>query len=152
MFLSEELGDASEKTRILQCLGNTGQPELIDRTLQWVLDNKDVRSQDQVYVLGSCAANRKGTQATWEWLQANWDTMYKRWGGGFLVQRLAKLAQNFTTKEKAVEVSKFFESKKATSQAAVRAMDQCVETIETNASWAERAIPEVSKFLSELQS
>merc|ERR1711915_49609 len=95
----------------------------------------DVRNQDKVFVMRAAAANKKGGQMTWEFLCENWDAFMKLFDGGFLVGYLAKMpGLSFTTSEKAEEVETFFKGKKEGAPAAARAMDQCVETINVNAS------------------
>ncbi|NXQ46384.1 PSA aminopeptidase, partial [Catharus fuscescens] len=80
-----------EKNRIERVLGAISQPELIQKVLTFAL-SEEVRPQDTVSVIGGVAGGSKqGRKAAWKFLRDNWEELYNRYQGGFLISRLIKV-------------------------------------------------------------
>jgi puromycin-sensitive aminopeptidase len=125
-----------EKVRCMRALGFASDPALLKKTLEFAVSD-EVRSQDTVFVIASVSANPKGRDMAWEFVKENWDSLYERYSGGFLLSRLVQTtAGAFATLEKAAEVEAYFATKKAA--AAERAIKQAVEGIRSNAAWLQR--------------
>lgn len=53
---------------------------------------EDVRPQDTVSVIGGVAGSSKqGRKAAWKFVKDNWEELYNRYQGGFLISRLIKV-------------------------------------------------------------
>lgn len=63
--------------------------------LEWVLPlslQEEVRPQDTVSVIGGVAGGSKqGRKAAWKFVKDNWEELYNRYQGGFLISRLIKV-------------------------------------------------------------
>ena len=70
--------------------------------------SSEVRSQDCVYVISSVASSKAGRELAWNYFKENWTLFNERLGGTFLLIRLVKMAENFASEEKAVEIETFF--------------------------------------------
>ncbi|NXC92446.1 PSA aminopeptidase, partial [Cercotrichas coryphoeus] len=94
-----------EKNRIERVLGTIGQPELIQKVLTFAL-SEEVRPQDTVSVIGGVAGGSKqGRKAAWKFVRDNWEELYNRYQGGFLISRLIKLTvDGFANDKMAAEV------------------------------------------------
>ncbi|KAF2975675.1 hypothetical protein EK904_005134 [Melospiza melodia maxima] len=94
-----------EKNRIERVLGAISQPELIQKVLTFAL-SEEVRPQDTVSVIGGVAGGSKqGRKAAWKFVRDNWEELYNRYQGGFLISRLIKLTvDGFANDKMAAEV------------------------------------------------
>nr|XP_060636893.1 puromycin-sensitive aminopeptidase isoform X2 [Anolis sagrei ordinatus] len=135
-----------EKNRIERVLGAISQPELIQKVLTFAL-SEEVRPQDTVSVIGGVAGGSKqGRKAAWKFVRDNWEELYNRYQGGFLISRLIKLSvDGFAIDKMAAEVKAFFESHPAPS--AERTIQQCCENILLNAAWLKRDAENVHQYL-----
>lgn len=53
---------------------------------------EEVRPQDTVSVIGGVAGSSKqGRKAAWKFVRDNWEELYNRYQGGFLISRLIKV-------------------------------------------------------------
>ncbi|RMB94745.1 hypothetical protein DUI87_28723 [Hirundo rustica rustica] len=137
-----------EKNRIERVLGAISQPELIQKVLTFAL-SEEVRPQDTVSVIGGVAGGSKqGRKAAWKFVRDNWEELYNRYQGGFLISRLIKLTvDGFANDKMAAEVKAFFESHPAPS--AERTVQQCCENILLNAAWLRRDADSMQHFLQQ---
>uniref|UniRef100_A0A7N4NG19 Aminopeptidase n=1 Tax=Sarcophilus harrisii TaxID=9305 RepID=A0A7N4NG19_SARHA len=146
--LHKEADMQEEKNRIERVLGATSPPELIQKVLTFAL-SEEVRPQDTVSVIGGVAGGSKqGRKAAWKFIKDNWEELYNRYQGGFLISRLIKLSvEGFAIDKMAGEVKAFFESHPAPS--AERTIQQCCENILLNAAWLKRDAESIHQYLLE---
>ena len=52
---------------------------------------KDVRSQDTVFVISGVTGSVEGRELTWQFVQDRWTDLHDRYKGGFLLARLIKV-------------------------------------------------------------
>ncbi|PWA30734.1 hypothetical protein CCH79_00009263 [Gambusia affinis] len=135
-----------EKNRIERVLGAISAPDLIQKVLSFAL-SEEVRPQDTVSVIGGVAGSSKqGRKAAWKFVRDNWEELYNRYQGGFLISRLIKLTvDGFAIDKMATEVKSFFESHPA--PAAERTVQQCCENILLNAAWLKRDADDIHQYL-----
>uniref|UniRef100_A0A3P9QDP2 Aminopeptidase n=1 Tax=Poecilia reticulata TaxID=8081 RepID=A0A3P9QDP2_POERE len=135
-----------EKNRIERVLGAISAPDLIQKVLTFAL-SEEVRPQDTVSVIGGVAGSSKqGRKAAWKFVRDNWEELYNRYQGGFLISRLIKLTvDGFAIDKMATEVKSFFESHPA--PAAERTVQQCCENILLNATWLKRDADDIHQYL-----
>lgn len=136
-----------EKERCMRALGASSDPKLLQKTLEFAMGS-EVRSQDTVFVIAGVAANPKGRELAWKFVQEKWTELFTRYDGGFLLSRLVQTTSaDFTTEEKAKEVEAFFAVNKA--PAAERAVKQSVEKIRSNARWLANDGEAMGKWFAE---
>ncbi|XP_028674237.1 puromycin-sensitive aminopeptidase [Erpetoichthys calabaricus] len=135
-----------ERNRIERVLGAIAAPELIQKVLNFAL-SEEVRPQDTVSVIGGVAGSSKqGRKAAWKFIRDNWEELYNRYQGGFLISRLIKLCvDGFAADKMAAEVKAFFDSHPA--PAAERTVQQCCENILLNAAWLKRDSEAIHEYL-----
>ena len=61
----------------------------------FVLLQKDVRSQDTVFVISGVTGSVEGRELTWKFVQDRWTDLHDRYKGGFLLARLIKVGLRF---------------------------------------------------------
>ena len=124
-----------EKIRLLLALARFTQAELLQETLRRTLTD-DVRSQDTISVVTAVAANLRGRQLAWQFVQDNWAEFDRRYGsGGFGLMRLVSVCSNFVDAAKIEEVESFFRDHPA--PAAERTIRQALERVRLNSRWLE---------------
>jgi len=137
-----------EKVRLLTALTRPRKKDLLQKTLDRSLTS-EVRSQDAVSVLVGVALNFPGLgrDLAWQFIEDHWDELYRRYSpSGFLIRRLAQVAEVFTTLERAQEVEGFFKRRSAPEVA--RAVAQSLEKIRVNAKWLERNGPDLRRWFA----
>ncbi|EDO44762.1 predicted protein [Nematostella vectensis] len=125
-----------ERVRLMRCMGNVTQPELISKVLDFAISDA-VRSQDTVFVIAGVTGSVVGRDLAWKFVRDNWETLHERYEGGFLLSRLVKTTtENFASEEKVKEVEEFFS--KHSVPAAERTIQQSLENIRLNIAWLSR--------------
>ncbi len=67
-----------EETRYLFALANFRNPELIDRTLELVI-NGQVRTQNAPYLMRGILLNKRAREKAWSFVKAHWDEMLRQY-------------------------------------------------------------------------
>ncbi|XP_032890816.1 puromycin-sensitive aminopeptidase isoform X2 [Amblyraja radiata] len=135
-----------EKVRIERLLGTILHPDLVQKVLTFAM-SEEVRPQDTVFVLGGVSSGSlMGRKAAWKFLKDNWEELYNRYQGGFLISRLIKLTvDGFTGDKMAADVKSFFETHPA--PAAERTIQQSCENILLNGAWLKRDAEAIQQYL-----
>lgn len=164
----------SEKTLMLQALGATSDPWLLQRYLLRSLDREKVRPQDVETVIGSVATNPEGQFLAWRHLKAYWHDIQALFGNGTLTMGglISVVTSDFFTEHDyrevninitditrpyfrpdikiififvSVKVSEFF--KKVDVGSGKRALDQSLETIRFNIHWVKNNVDVLDDWL-----
>lgn len=93
----------------------------------------------------SVAITKKGRELAWRYFKDNWDMFYDRYQGGFLLNRLVKITENFASEEKATEVQNFFNERN--SSGIERAIQQSIESVKRNSAWLKRDSEAIKAYL-----
>ncbi|KAM8947367.1 puromycin-sensitive aminopeptidase [Pelodytes ibericus] len=135
-----------EKNRIERVLGAISPQDLIQKVLSFSLSD-DVRPQDTVSVIGGVAGGSKiGRKSAWIFVKDNWEELYNRYQGGFLISRLIKVSvEGFASEKMATEIQAFFDAHPAPS--AERTVQQCCENILLNSAWLKRDADAIHEYL-----
>ncbi|XP_047138133.2 puromycin-sensitive aminopeptidase isoform X1 [Hydra vulgaris] len=137
-----------EKNRILNCLGSTEDPDLINEILNFCLSD-DVRPQDTVSGIASCTGSLIGRKLTWEFTKKNWSEFTRRYDGGFILSRLVSCTtKNFATDEEFKDIKHFFDEHQVAS--AERVIKQSLENIQINCKWLDREKDNIVNWLLSL--
>lgn len=145
-----KLYDASthmeEKNRLVRALGYSSNEDTIKKALDFAISDK-VRSSVTVIALVGCTSTLVGRRMTWDFIKSNWDELYKRYEGGFLLSRLIKIStENFVTKADEKDVKDFFSIREV--PAAERVIKQSIESIQLNKQWLARDGASIIAWLS----
>ncbi|XP_068751951.1 puromycin-sensitive aminopeptidase-like [Montipora capricornis] len=147
MKLFREADLHEEKVRLMRTMGAVSQPELIKKVLDFSMSD-EVRSQDTVFVIAGVTCSVEGREMAWKFVKDNWEELYNRYEGGFLLSRLIKSTTDmFASEEAAKEVEEFFAKQSIPS--AERTIQQSLETIRLNCKWLARESNKISAWLDE---
>lgn len=136
----------SERLDALTSLGAGQDPELIQRTLEYILSNH-VKSQDLYYPLLALRRHAPGITASWAWLKENWEVLEKKLPSstGVLGRLMQQVVCNFTKEEQRREVEEVFSTKNT------RGIDmdlaQALDEIRSKEGWLSRDRGDVESYL-----
>ncbi|XP_065566563.1 glutamyl aminopeptidase-like isoform X2 [Artemia franciscana] len=129
---------SSEKRLLLKALGSAMDPWLIQRYLEFTLDQNKIRSQDIRTVVDSVAQNSPGNLLTWRFVKLNWNKLLNVEGGIHSIGPIVNAATSrMATNLELSEVEAFFS--KADVGHGHRLLDQSLETIRNNIFWLEKS-------------
>lgn len=135
-----------EKRRAIVAMCCTQDEKLIQETLEYSLNEKNVKPQDFSAPIDALNANKKAKDICWKFIKENWKTIASRYeGSGFVLQNVVNSAcSRWSTFEMAKEIEEFFE--KNPTPSAKRNILQCIERTKNNAIFYEREIKYFEKF------
>ncbi|SSD60283.1 probable Alanine/arginine aminopeptidase [Saccharomycodes ludwigii] len=130
----------------LRSLGRFETPELIQRTLGYLLDGT-ILKQDIYYPMGGLRATPQGIESLWNWLQKNWDEINKQLPPGLsMLGSIVNLGTSgFTSLEKIGEIKEFFSQR--STKGFDQSLAQSLDSIKSKALWVSRDRKIVSDFL-----
>uniref|UniRef100_A0A8C1Q937 Aminopeptidase n=1 Tax=Cyprinus carpio TaxID=7962 RepID=A0A8C1Q937_CYPCA len=73
---------ASEKDKLRAAMACATEPWLLNRYLKYTLDSNKIRKQDATSTIISIASNVVGQPLAWDFVRANWEYIFKQYGGG----------------------------------------------------------------------
>ncbi|MCA9346552.1 M1 family metallopeptidase [Candidatus Saccharibacteria bacterium] len=137
-----------EKLSLTSALTSFKQPEIIKEVLK-LMKTDLIRLQDIGYWIAYSFMNRYSREATWKWLQANWDWLKMRNGTDLSFYRTpVYAARNFASTSHLEEYKEFFS--KHMEPGLKRSYNQGLEIIETNNAWRERDSESALKWFKSL--
>ncbi|XP_051981306.1 LOW QUALITY PROTEIN: endoplasmic reticulum aminopeptidase 1b [Xyrauchen texanus] len=151
-FLFEKYKESmyvSVKSRIKMAL--TTSP--LDHKLKWMMEQSLVgevmKTQDLPYVVTSVSKNPKAYKHAWDFLQANWDSLIKKFdlGSHSISHMVVGVTNQYSTREMLAEVRSFFNSLRSDTGAELRCIQQAMENIEENIRWMDKNLPLLKAWL-----
>jgi aminopeptidase 2 len=139
--------NSEERNTIAAALTGFRQPELVQKALS-IITTDAVRLQDVMYWVAYSFMNRFARDATWQWLQGNWDWLAENFKGDLGFYRVPVYAARAFSNEKFLkEYKTFFEPKR--SPAFDRSIDQGEEIIGWHSAWRQRDFEEIMRYFRE---
>ncbi|XP_057336106.1 endoplasmic reticulum aminopeptidase 2-like isoform X2 [Microplitis mediator] len=137
----------SEKRLMLQALGASTDPWLLQRYLLKTLDRENIKSQDVEAVISAVARNPEGQSLAWRHLKAYWPQFHALFGNGSLTMGtlISTVTSQFFTEYDYQEVSQFFSDVDVGS--GQRALEQSLETIRFNIRWVKENADTIDQWL-----
>ncbi|KAK7164435.1 hypothetical protein R3I94_002978 [Phoxinus phoxinus] len=151
-FLFEKYKESmyvSIKSRIKMAL--TTSP--LDHKLKWMMEQslmgEVMKTQDLPYVVTSVSKNPKAYKHAWDFLQANWDSLIKKFdlGSHSISHMVVGVTNQYSSREMLAEVRSFFSSLRAETGAELRCIQQALENIEENIRWMDKNLPLLKAWL-----
>ncbi|ODQ79732.1 hypothetical protein BABINDRAFT_49119 [Babjeviella inositovora NRRL Y-12698] len=137
-----------EKITALRTLGRFEQPELIQKTLNILLDSSIVKAQDVYIPMQGLRSHSAGIEALWTWMQANWDEIYKLLPPG--LSMLGSVVQictsGFSSEEKKEEIRAYFATK--STKGFDQGLTQSLDSIQSKANWIKRDSASIKEWLT----
>ncbi|CAF3332001.1 unnamed protein product [Rotaria socialis] len=138
-----------EKVRILRSMGQSSNPTIIEKTLQFIFESEDVRMQDTASGLVGCTSSSMGRDLVWKFLQNNWVKLVDRFGdkSSFLIAFVEYCLTDYADGKIASEIKSFFDS--ANTPIVTRAVKQVIETIHMRAKVLQRDSKAIQEYLTQ---
>ncbi|XP_072888855.1 aminopeptidase N-like isoform X2 [Hemitrygon akajei] len=146
-FKNATIATESEKLRV--ALACTKQPWLLNRYLQYSLDPNKIRKQDATSTLSAIARNVVGQSLTWDFIRANWKTIFQQYGGGsFSFSRLiSSVTERFSTEFELKQLEQFKKDNEHIGfGSGTRAIEQALEKTKANIEWVKANKDSVSQW------
>ena len=147
VYLTSDLTE--EKVRVLKCLGQSPNEQLIDETINRTLDGS-VLTQDISYMLMGLSQNPKANEKLWRFFFKNYAAIRQKFQAGLLFGRIIKLFTESSLNPQHVSEIKDELDKVATS-AILRTVNQVKETISLNSAWSIRSAPSIVNWLNKIE-
>ncbi|PAA88784.1 hypothetical protein BOX15_Mlig000299g3 [Macrostomum lignano] len=144
---SKTVAHPGTQNDIIRSLACTSEPWILNRYLDYALDESKIRRQDVSTVFSSVAANPNGLQIVWDFLQRNWNQIQEVVPGAFTISYFINNLADFNNAQKLAEMERFKEENSL--GAATRAMDLALESVRINIKWMESNLPSLRAWLSE---
>jgi len=93
--------------KALTGVGMVKTPELISKTLDFILTSDTVRSQDFFYPWFAICSTTQGKEAAWKFLREKWDAINEKVADSLLIHTI-KGCTGFNTLDKVTEIENFF--------------------------------------------
>jgi aminopeptidase N len=123
-----------EETRYLFALANFRNPELIDRTLELVI-NGQVRTQNAPYLVRGILLNKRAREKAWSFVKAHWDEMLRQYPDNS-IPRMCEGIVGLVTADLEADAREFF-SKHPVKQGA-KQIEQHLERLRVAVACKER--------------
>ncbi|XP_069322719.1 aminopeptidase N isoform X2 [Eulemur rufifrons] len=111
---------------------------ILNRYLSYTLNSSLIRKQDATSTIISIVNNVIGQPLVWEFIQANWKTLFEDYGGGsFSFSNLIKgVTRRFSTEFELKQLEQFKEDNQETGfGSGTRALEQALEKTKANIKW-----------------
>lgn len=150
MFLNATV--VSEADKLRGALACSLEPWILQRYLQYSLDPTKIRRQDATSTINSIARNVVGQGLVWDFVRANWETLFRQYGGGsFSFSSLIQaVTQRFASEFELKQLEQFqADNAHVGFGSATRALQQALEKTKANIKWvAENKVPVLQWFES----
>ena len=144
-----EESNAQEKRKLLYGLAAIKEPWVLQRFINLANNETLIRSQDYFTALAYISRNPTGNTLVWNYIQANWTSLVKRFGlHSRYLGRLPKIVtEGFTTEYQLNQVRTFF-SANPEAGAGARARKQAVESIQNNINWLDNHYDSIANWIA----
>lgn len=128
----------SEADKLRTALSCSPHPWILNRYLQYTLDPTKIRKQDATSTINSIASNVVGQPLAWDFIRANWRTLFSQYGGGsFSFSRLIlSVTQRFSSEFELQQLEQFKKDNQDIGfGSGTRALEQALERTRANINW-----------------
>lgn len=139
----------SVKSRMKTAMAVSPLQDKLIWMLEQSLDGTVMKTQDLPDVLVSISRNPRGYKLGWDFLQANWHILIKKFdlGSNSVSYIVNGVTNQYSTKEMLNEIRSFFSSLTEESGSEMRCIQQTYETIEDNIRWMDTHLPLLQNWL-----
>jgi len=140
---------AGEQIKLLRSLGCTDEMWLLQRLLDYAIDDTKVRKQDSYIAVGAVAGNTLGKFLAWDWLRGNWEQLYSEFGVGLnMLGNFVSAGTSSSFTEFDLQQIEMFMNSQDDLGVASRAFAQSKEGAQNNVKYLQRNLQELTNWLS----
>ncbi|NWR52832.1 AMPN Aminopeptidase, partial [Regulus satrapa] len=148
----QEASVVSEADKLRTALSCSPHPWILNRYLEYTLDPTKIRKQDATSTINSIASNVVGQPLAWDFIRANWRTLFSQYGGGsFSFSRLIlSVTQRFSSEFELQQLEQFKEDNQDVGfGSGTRALEQALERTRSNINWVKENRAGVLRWFEE---
>ncbi|KAB5571695.1 hypothetical protein PHYPO_G00228010 [Pangasianodon hypophthalmus] len=148
MFQSATIATEADKLRAAMACSTT--PWILNRYLKYTLDPTKIRKQDATSTIIYVANNVVGQPLAWDFIRANWEYIYREYGGGsFSFANLINgVTKRFSTEFDLKQLEQFRNDNEHIGfGSGSMAIDQSIERTKANIKWLTQNKDEVEAWL-----
>ncbi|KAI0018365.1 peptidase family M1-domain-containing protein [Xylariomycetidae sp. FL0641] len=140
--------NGDERNTALRTIGRAKDPELIQRTLDFILSD-EVKSQDLYLPASGLRSHAEGIEALFSWMTKRWPDIIKRLSGNppILGSMVTICTSSFAKPEQLERVEKFFEG--IDTKLFDQSLAQSKDAIRSKISWVKRDHDDVALWVKE---
>lgn len=141
----------NEADKLRAALACSKQVWILNRYLSYTLNPDLIRKQDATSTISSIASNVLGQNLAWDFVQSNWEKLFKDYGGGsFSFSNLIQaVTRRFSTEHELQQLEQFKNNNMATGfGSATRALEQALEKTKANIKWVKQNQEEVLRWFT----
>lgn len=140
----------SEKEDLLEALGCSREPWLLNRYLSWITSNTSgIRKQDGARVFVAVANNVVGHPLALNFLRDNWDVIQSYYGVAFssISRMVSASATYMNTPLQLSQLEKLRDDNADQLGTTTQSFQQAIEVVQANVQWMANSYDEVSEWL-----
>ena len=140
--------NTEEKLTALGALGAFEEPDLIERTITYLLDGT-VLKQDVFVPMGTLKTHKGGILALWNWMERDFEKIIETINPGSPVIKhvISACVSGFTSYEAVDKIETFFSDKPSASFD--KSIAQSLDAVRTKAAWVMRDRSQVENYLKD---
>ncbi|XP_069481326.1 aminopeptidase Ey-like [Ambystoma mexicanum] len=143
---------AGEADRLRAAMACSKEPWILNRYLEYTLDPKRIRKQDAIATMSSIASNAVGQSLVWDFVRANWGTIFSEFGGtSFSFSGLIEAAtRRFSSEFELMQLAQFKKDNEDIGfGSASRSLEQALEKTKANIKWVQENREPVKKWFED---
>ncbi|KAL8197337.1 UNVERIFIED_CONTAM: hypothetical protein K2H54_020589 [Gekko kuhli] len=128
----------SEADKLRAALACSKEPWILQRYLTYTLDPSKIRRQDATSTINSIARNVHGQSLVWDFVRANWKTLFNQYGGGSFsfAGLIQTVTQRFASEFELQQLEQFQRDNADVGfGSGTRALEQALEKTKANMNW-----------------
>ncbi|XP_048337983.1 aminopeptidase N isoform X2 [Sphaerodactylus townsendi] len=128
----------SEADKLRSALACSQEPWILQRYLKYTLDPSKIRRQDATSTINSIARNVHGQSLVWDFVRANWKTLFSQYGGGSFsfASLIQAVTQRFSSEFELQQLEQFQKDNADVGfGSGTRAVEQALEKTKANIKW-----------------
>uniref|UniRef100_A0A803SKM2 Aminopeptidase n=1 Tax=Anolis carolinensis TaxID=28377 RepID=A0A803SKM2_ANOCA len=141
----------SEADKLRSALACSQETWILQRYLQYTLSDQ-IRRQDATSTITSIASNVVGQTLVWDFVRANWKTLFEQYGGGsFSFSSLIQgVTQRFASEFELQQLEQFkADNAEVGFGSGTRALEQALEKTKANIAWVAENREPIRKWFEE---
>ncbi|XP_076010299.1 endoplasmic reticulum aminopeptidase 1b [Genypterus blacodes] len=138
----------SVKSRLKSAMSISPLQDKLTWMMEQSLSGEVMKTQDLPGVVFSISRNPHGYKLAWDFVQANWHTLIKKFDlGSHTIAHLVGVTHQYSTRDMLDEVQSFFGSLTEEMGSEMRCIQQSYEIIEENIRWMDKNHPLLQTWL-----
>ncbi|XP_028679112.2 aminopeptidase N-like [Erpetoichthys calabaricus] len=142
----------AESDRLRYALSCAKEPWLLNRYLEYSLNQEYIRKQDSISTISYIASNVVGQSLVWDFIRSRWETLFNKYGSSFFLfsHIINKVSERFASESELRQLEQFKKDNEHIGfGVAAPTMTLALERTRSNIKWVNKNKQEVLKWFQE---